>query len=108
MPSGEIDITQNIKLIESYQCELLNLLAQLYSSMQNNKIGTKERAEILSDMVIMIYLLSERLGVSFTALDTKILNHLRIGILEEEANTQWKTALLSLRKHIDKTRDFQE
>lgn len=106
MPNGEIDITRNIKIIEGFQCELLNSLAQLFTSMQDAKATTKERAEILSNIVIVVYLLSEKLGISPTALDTKVLSRLKIGLLEEGATDEWKAVLLSLSRYIDKTRDF--
>ncbi len=83
------------------QCELLSLVSQLYSSMRDANAQTKDRAEILANMQIMVYLLAERLGISFQVLDQKIISKLKLGVLED-GGEEWKSSLLALLRHMDK------
>lgn len=59
-----MEITKNIKMIDNLQCQLLSFVSQLFLSMQNNDITTAERAEILANIEVILYLLSDKLGVS--------------------------------------------
>lgn len=100
MASNELDITKNIKMIEEMQCELLSLVSQLYCSMRDSNAQTKDRAEILANIQIIVYLLGKRLGISFQALDQKMVSKLKLGVLEESGD-EWKSALLALLRHMD-------
>ena len=104
--NGNIDITKNIKIIESFKVELLASVSNLYKSLLDNNVTPKERSEILSNIVIITYLLSDKLGVSYNTLDTKVLGQIKLGMLDENNSKEWKAALLLLSKHIDKNRDF--
>ena len=105
MANIDMDITKNIKMIESLQCQLLSLLSQLFNSMQDTKAQPRERAEILANMEIMTYLLADRLGISPQALDQRVLSRLKLGLAEEGASEDWSRALLGIYRHIDKQRD---
>ena len=59
-----MEIAKNIKIIDNLQCQLLSLVSQLFLSMQNSDMTTAERAEILAGIEVILYLLSEKLGVS--------------------------------------------
>ena len=106
LSSSDIDITKNIKLIESFQCQLLNTVAELFTSLADAGVSNKERADILSNIVILTYLLADRLGISYTALDAKVLNNIKLGILDENGSGMWQTELSALAKHIDKNRNM--
>ncbi len=58
-------------MIDNLQCQLLSFVSQLFLSMQNNDITTAERAEILANIEVILYLLSDKLGVSSKTLDQK-------------------------------------
>lgn len=103
---GELDITKNIKTIEGFKSQLLTGVAELFESMVDGSATTKERAEILSDILIVTYLLSDKLGISYNTLDLKVLSRIKVGILEEKGTTEWKTALSLLGRHIDKNRSI--
>lgn len=100
----ELDITRNINIIESLKCELLSDLAQLYTGMFDpHSNEALEKDDILANMVMITYILAKKLGIPYHALDMKILNKLRLGIIEN-SNDQWYGELLSLSKHIEKSR----
>lgn len=99
----ELDITKNINIIESLKCELLSDLAQLYTGMFDpNSTEALEKDDILANMIMITYILSKRLGIPYHMLDLKILNKLRLGIIE--GNDEWYGDLVSLSKHIEKSR----
>lgn len=107
MPSNnDIDITKNIKVIENYKCQLLNSLAELFTSMADTSAPTSSRNDILSNMVLLTYLLGDKLGVSYHTLDNKVLNKIKLGMLEEELTSEWRENLVALGKHIDRNRDL--
>lgn len=102
----DIDITKNIKIIETFKAELLSSVSNLYKSLLDNNFTSKERSEILSNIIIITYLLSDKLGISYNTLDTKVLGQIKLGMLDESNSKEWKTALLLLSRHIDKNRDL--
>ena len=81
-----MEIAKNIKIIDNLQCQLLSLVSQLFLSMQNSEMTTAERAEILAGIEVILYLLSEKLGVSCKTLDQKAMARIKVGILKEESN----------------------
>lgn len=105
---NEIDITKNIKMIESFQCELLNSVAELFSSMANLSSVTEDRAEILSNIIVLSYLLSDKLGIPYSVLDTKSISRMKREILTEGSSMEWHSNLAALCKHLDKNRDIRK
>lgn len=108
MPNNEIDITKNIKIIESFKSELLNSVAELFSGMVGGTVSVVERAEVLSNIMIITYLLGDKLGISYNALDAKALNKIKLGMLQDGFDKDWNGNLSLLGKHIDKTRDLKK
>lgn len=96
----DFDITKNIKLIEMLKGQLLTGIADLYNNLAQSSADSAERGEILSDLMILTYLLSNRLGFSYSTLDLKIISKLKIGILEE--NDSLHNDLVALLKHMCK------
>ncbi len=102
----EFDITRNIKIIEWLKSQLLSDVSQLYASMVKTEADTNDRADLMADMVILTYLLAKRLGVPYTTLDMKIMNKLKVGILENSTMDEWYGELVALSKHLEKSRDL--
>lgn len=101
----DLDITKNINIIESLKCELLSDLSQLYISMFDpNSNEANEKEDILSNIIMITYILSKRLGIPYHNLDMKILNRLKLGIIEND--NEWYADLVSLSKHIEKSRNL--
>ena len=75
-----MEIAKNIKIIDNLQCQLLSLVSQLFLSMQNSDMTTAERAEILAGIEVILYLLSEKLGVSCKTLDQKAMARIKVEI----------------------------
>ena len=96
-----MEIAKNIKMIKGQQCQLLSLVSQLFLSMQDSAATTAERAEILANTEVMLYLLAEKLGVSPKNLDQKAISRMKLGILEEDSSEEWKAALLGVLHHLE-------
>ena len=79
----DFDVAQNIMIIEKLKAQLINQVADLYQNMLGCMPSDEARAEILADIVITVYLLSSKLGENIDSLDEKIVNKLRLGLLDE-------------------------
>jgi len=89
--SDELNILDNIKLIENYKAFLLSSVADLFTSMaKGNKSSTDEIIDELSEIIILSYMLGRRLGINFSEIDDKIVKKLKLGLLKEEADTQYQ------------------
>jgi len=103
----ELDIAKNIKVIETLKCELLSDLSQLYTEMampENSE--PQERDDILANIIMVTYILAKKLGVPYHTLDGKILNKLKVGIIQNGDN-EWYKEIASLSKHIEKSRRLE-
>ncbi|RJQ27378.1 MAG: hypothetical protein C4589_08425 [Peptococcaceae bacterium] len=99
----EVDIAKNIKIIEWLKADLLTSLAALF------KATLKGREEVLLDalasVIITSYVLSRRLGISFSRLDLKIESKLRQGIDDNHEVEKWHKDLSTLLNYLaDKKR----
>lgn len=97
----EIDITNKIKIIEQLKSQLLTDVSSIYSNMAADEGENKNNIELLADIIIISYFLSEKLGTSYEALDIRIKNKLKLAIINEEEQSRWKTQLSLLARHFD-------
>ena len=103
----DFDIAKTIKIIEWLKAQLLADVSQLFSGMvEGYNRRSNEHIDTLANMIILIYLLGKKLGVSYDTLDVKVLNQLKLGMLETENDTDWLTDFSMLTRHLDKTRDL--
>lgn len=102
----EIDITRNIKIIEWLKSELLTDIAALFKVLIN---GMKEEvhetvADTLSNIILICYLLGRRLGISYNAIEIKIKNKVKLGLIENHDVEKHYGDLSELSKHLDCSR----
>ena len=100
----DFDIAKNVKLIEILKSQLLTNVADLYSNLSGEGFNLEERENILSDLLIITYMLSNRLGFSHTCIDTKAIKKLRLSLLDEKQVMY--TDMQTLVKHL--TENFKE
>lgn len=82
--NNQLDVTKNIKVIEVLKCQILNGVADLHNNLRTTSSDNLERLEIFADLIILNYILANRLGFSPETLEVKINKKLRIGTLEPE------------------------
>lgn len=98
----ELDITRNIKIIECLKSELLTDVSNLFKALVN---GFKEEVQesvtaILGNIILTVYILGRRLGVSYSEIEAKIDDKLRLGIVEEHEIERFYGDLSELSKHL--------
>lgn len=102
----EIDITRNIKLIEWLKSELLTDMANLFRVLVN---GIREEvhdsvAETISNIILISYLLGKRLGISYNAIEMKIHNKVKLGLVENHEVEKYYGDLSELSRHLGSAR----
>lgn len=103
--SQETDITKNIKVIEFLKSELLTAVAALHQNLlKGTKIGQEAILDILANLVLVTYLLGKRLGIAYSLIDSKILEKIRIGMIEEHETEKWYGDLSDLHEYMNKKR----
>jgi len=106
IPEKEIDITRNIKIIEWLKSELLTELADLFRTLAG---GAREElhevvGEILSNIILISYLLGRRLGISYNAIELKIQNKIKLGLVENHDVEKYYGDLSELSRHLGSNR----
>ena len=102
----EIDITRNIKLIEWLKSELLTDIANLFRVLVN---GIREEVhdsitDTISNIILISYLLGKRLGISYNAVEMKIHNKIKLGLVENHDVEKYYGDLSELSKHLGSSR----
>jgi len=102
----EIDITRNIKTIEWLKSELLTDVANLFKAMVN---GVREElhdtiSDTIANIILISYLLARRLGVSYTSVEMKLENKIKLGLIEENDIEKHYGDISELAKHFKSSR----
>ncbi len=85
MKKDDLNIMYNIKVIEELKADLLCILGDFFKLLTKGSNVAKEAIlECISGAIIILYILSERLGYSYTAVDDEIKKKLKTGIVEED------------------------
>ena len=99
----EIDITRNIKIIEWLKGELISEMASLFkvlvNGMKNEVHGSI--ANILSNIILISYLLGKRLGISYNSIELKMEKKIKIGLVEQNDVEKYYGDLSELSKHLN-------
>lgn len=105
MSNQDTDITKNIRVIEFLKSELLTGVATLYQSLiKGTKVGQEVLVDALANLILVTYLLGRRLGLAFTVIDSKIMEKIRIGTLEEHETEKWYGDLSDLSEYMNRYR----
>ena len=102
IPEVGFDITKNIKTIEILKSRLLSEIAFLHESMVKVNADKEERIDVLSEIIILTYILSNKLGIDYNTLDDKMISKLKVAILQEDPSSY--ADISKLLKHIDKNK----
>lgn len=105
MSNQETDITKNIRVIEFLKSELLTAVASLYQNLiKGTKVGQEVLVDILANIILVTYLLGKRLGLAFTVIDSKIMEKIRIGVIEDHETEKWYGDLSDLSDYMNRAR----
>ena len=96
------DVTKNVKIIEWMKKELILSVGDVFDLIFK---GVKPLDEALQDTLANIikitYLLAKRLGISFSEIDYKIKEKIRIGIDQNHSVESWYGDFSNLKKHME-------
>lgn len=95
------EITKKIKVIEQLKSQMLTNISKIYENMSTNEVMAEDNIDILADMIIISYLLTNELGTSYVGLDIKIKNKLKWALINESENTNWKKQLNLLSQYFN-------
>jgi hypothetical protein len=86
-----MDITKNMRLIESLKSDLLLAVSHLYAEMASETCEDIRDVALdtLSDAIIISYLLSRRLGLDYPAIEKQITSKIRLGLLQEHETEKY-------------------
>lgn len=102
MLEKEVDITRKFKIIENLKTQMLTDIAQLFEELNgSNKNSNIEIGDLLADIIILSYLLSEQLGISYMQIDRRIVNKTKLGVRESKRNDMWHEDLAELLQHFE-------
>ena len=96
------DVTKNVKIIEWMKKELILSVGDVFDLIFK---GVKPLDEALQDtlanIIMITYLLAKRLGISFSEIDYKIKEKIRIGIDQNHSVESWYGDVSNLKKHME-------
>ena len=96
------DVTKNVKIIEWMKKELILSVGDVFDLIFK---GVKPLDEALQDtlanIIMITYLLAKRLGISFSEIDYKIKEKIRIGIDQNHSVESWYGDFSNLKKHLN-------
>lgn len=106
MFNQETDITKNIRVIEFLKSELLTAVASLHQNLlKGTKLGQETILDILGNLILVTYLLGKRLGIAYSLIDSKVMEKIRIGMIEEHETEKWYGDLSDLHEYINKKKN---
>ena len=101
------DVTKNVKIIEWMKKELILSVGDVFDLIFK---GVKPLDEALQDtlanIIMITYLLAKRLGISFSEIDYKIKEKIRIGIDQNHSVESWYGDFSNLKKHMENREGF--
>ena len=101
------DVTKNVKIIEWMKKELILSVGDVFDLIFK---GVKPLDEALQDtlanIIMITYLLAKRLGISFSEIDYKIKEKIRIGIDQNHSVESWYGDFSNLKKHMENSECF--
>ena len=96
------DVTKNVEIIEWMKKELILSVGDVFDLIFK---GVKPLDEVLQDtlanIIMITYLLAKRLGISFSEIDYKIKEKIRIGIDQNHSVESWYGDFSNLKKHME-------
>ena len=91
----------DIKIIEELKAQLLCVIGEFYRLLtRGSNVAQEAILDCISGAIIILYVLAERLGYSFSSVDENIQKKLKVGIIEEDIVEKQGRNLSRLSSHI--------
>mgnify|MGYP001034179906 FL=1 len=101
MKKDDFNIMYNVKMIEELKAELLCVISDFFKLLtKGSNVAQEAILDCISGAMILLYLLSERLGYSHAAVDENMKKKLKLGIIEEDKIEKEGKDLSKLYNHL--------
>lgn len=101
MKKDDFNIMYNVKIIEGLKAELLCIIGDLFKLLtKGSNVAQEAILDCISGAIIILYLLGEKLGYSFIAVDENVKKKLKVGIIEEDDIEKQGKNLSKLYNHL--------
>lgn len=85
MKKNNFNIMSNVKIIEELKSQLLCIIGEFFRLLtKGSNVAHDAILECISGAIIILYILAERLGYSYTAVDDNMKKKVKLGIIEED------------------------
>lgn len=106
MENKDIDIIKNMRTVEWLKAQLLQTIANLYSTLAHGEENTRENLEdSISNVILESLLLGKRLGLSYENIDKALKENIKINLIEEHKIERWYGDLSSLLEYLNQQKD---
>lgn len=97
-----LEVTRNVKIIEWLKTEILVSIGDLFNLLFKGVGPLNETLQdTIANIIMVTYLLAKRLGLSFSDIDYKIKEKIKIAINEDHSIERWYGDLTDLKNHIE-------
>jgi hypothetical protein len=101
MRREDFNIMSDIRIIEDLKAQLLCVIGEFFKLLtKGSNVAQEAILDCISGAIIILYILSERLGYNHTEVDENIKKKLKVGIMEEDMVEKQGKNLSSLYNHI--------
>lgn len=101
MKKDGLNIMRNIQIIEKLKAELICIIGDFYKLLtKGSNVAQEALLDCISGAVTILYILADRLGYSYTAVDENIKKNLKMGIIENDEVEVESKDLSRLYTHI--------
>jgi hypothetical protein len=97
----DFNIMSDIKIIEDLKAQLLCIIGEFYKLLtRGSNVAQEAILDCISGAIIILYVLADRLGYSYSAVDESMQKKLKIGIIEEDLIEKQGKNLSRLNTHL--------
>lgn len=103
MSKENFDIIGNMNSIDGYKTYLIGFVADLFATMNKSKGNTAYNDEIIdeiADIIICSYLIGKRIGINYDKIDKRVMDKLKVGLLEDKGADRFGQDYSSLISYI--------
>lgn len=101
MRKEDFNIMSDVKVIESLKAQLLSVVSEFFTLMtRGSNIAQEAILDCISSGIIILYILADRLGYSYTAVDENMQKKLKVGIIEDDVVERQGKNLSRLNTHL--------
>lgn len=105
MKYKELNIMTNIKMIEKLKAQLICIIGEFFRLLtKGTNVAQSAILECISGAIIILYVLGEKLGYSFSEVDNVMKEKLDLGIKAEDEVEKEGKSLSNLKNYIEKNR----